>query len=142
MVTMGKNGVIEFSKAQLSSLVSTACDFLSTACMFSLTHHVVASTASGAFVGGAVNCAINYNWTFKGTCRTKKGVVCRYIIVWLGSMALNTAGTEWGVKLVRWLGLWTAQNLGLVMTVKAVVAVVVAVTWNFTTQKYYVYKKQ
>lgn len=138
---MGKNGVKEFSKAQVSSLVSTFCDFLSTAGVFSLTHHVVASTACGAFVGGAVNCAVNYCWTFKGTCRTKKGVVCRYIVVWLGSLALNTGGTEWGVKLVRYSGLWADQNLGLVMTVKAVVAVLVAVMWNFTIQKYYVYKK-
>ncbi|MCM1079551.1 MAG: GtrA family protein [Bacteroidales bacterium] len=138
---MGRNGVKEFSKAQVSSLLSTFCDFISTAGLFSLTRHVVASTAFGAFVGGAVNCAVNYYWTFRGTCRTKKGVVCRYVVVWLGSMALNTAGTEWGVRLVRYSGLWTDQDLGLVMMVKAVVAVIVAVAWNFTIQKYYVYKK-
>lgn len=141
MVVMGRNGVKEFSKAQVSSLLSTFCDFVATAGVFSLTHHVVASTALGAFTGGAVNCSINYCWTFKGTCRTKKGVLCRYVAVWLGSVMFNTAGTEWGVKLVRCSGLWTDQNLGLVMMVKAIVAVVVAVAWNFTTQKYYVYKK-
>lgn len=136
----------EFSKAQVSSLISTACDFMTTAVLFKLLEHVVISTASGAVVGGMVNCIINYTWTFKGSKRGKKGVVWRYALVWLGSIVLNTAGTEYGVKLVELLGNhlgngWS-QNLSLVLIVKAVVAIAVGVFWNFTMQKYFVYKKK
>lgn len=138
---MGHNGVVEFSKAQISSAVSTACDFLVTAIVFELFHHVVVSTASGAVIGGVVNCIINYCWTFSGTSRSKRGVVWRYLLVWTGSVLLNTYGTEITVKLVTHFVLSASQTLPLVMAVKAVIAVTVAVTWNFFMQKYYVYRK-
>lgn len=134
----------EFSKAQVSSLVSTGCDFVTTAAVFQMIHHVVASTASGAIVGGIVNCVINYVWTFRGSHRSKRSVMFRYLLVWTGSVLLNTAGTEWGVKAIQyasaWLGGGWQQNLSMVLVTKAVVAVMVAVFWNFTMQKYYVYR--
>lgn len=139
-------GLKEFAVAQMSSLLSTACDFITTAAVFALTQHVVGSTAAGAVMGGAVNCAVNYRWTFHGTTRSKRGVAWRYSLVWLGSVALNTTGTEWGVKLTHLL--WAALGEGLgrslttVLVVKAVVAVVTAVAWNFTMQKYFVYRKK
>lgn len=138
---MGRNGVIEFSKAQVSSSVSTACDFLVTAVVFELLQHVVASTASGAVVGGIVNCVINYCWTFRGTSRSKRGVMWRYLLVWTGSVLLNTYGTELSVKFITHLVQSASQTLPLVMGSKACIAVVVAVTWNFFMQKYYVYRK-
>lgn len=135
---MAKNGVKEFGKAQVSSAISTACDFMVTAILYELLHHVVASTAGGAIVGGICNCIINYRWTFHGTRRSKRGVVWRYLIVWCGSVILNTLGTEYGVKL---LDVWLNQNLAIVLSAKAIIAVAVAVTWNFFMQKYYVYRK-
>ena len=135
---MANKTAIEFGKAQVSSVISTACDFCTTAVLYELLRHVVASTAGGAIVGGIVNCVINYRWTFQGTSRTKRGVFWRYAMVWIGSVVLNTVGTEYGVKL---LDLWLSQNLGSVLLVKAVIAILVAVFWNFTLQKYYVYKK-
>lgn len=138
---MGRNGVIEFSKAQVSSAVSTACDFIVTAVVFELLQHVVASTATGAVVGGIVNCVINYCWTFRGTSRSKRGVMWRYLLVWTGSVLLNTYGTEMSVKLITHLVQSASQTLPLVMASKACIAVVVAVTWNFFMQKYYVYRK-
>lgn len=144
-MVMAKKGVIEFGKAQVSSLVSTACDFLVTAIVFRLAHHVVASTASGAISGGIVNCIINYCWTFRGTSRSKRGVVWRYLLVWAGSVFLNTVGTEYGVKAVRLLGdtldVDLSQTLGIVLIVKAIIATFVAIFWNFFMQKYYVYRK-
>lgn len=141
-----KNGVKEFGKAQVSSLVSTACDFIMTALIFELTRHVVGSTMAGAVTGGIVNCIINYLWTFRGTHRSKRGIFWRYIIVWIGSIVLNTTGTEYGVKGVALLGdaleVNLSQTLGILLIVKAIVAVVVAVCWNFFMQKYYVYPKK
>lgn len=142
---MAKSGVIEFGKAQISSLISTACDFLMTAFVFRLLHHVVASTAAGAVTGGIVNCIINYRWTFSGTSRSKQAVMWRYVLVWIGSVLLNTGGTEYGVKGVQLLGdalqVDLSQSLSIVLIVKAIVAVLVALLWNFLMQKYYVYRK-
>lgn len=135
---MGHNTVVEFIKAQLSSVVSTACDFCITALVYELLRHVVISTASGAVVGGLVNCCINYRWTFKGTSRGRMAIMWRYLLVWIGSVVLNTSGTEWAVKLAH---LWLDTNLSVVMVAKACVAVLVAVLWNFTMQKYFVYKR-
>lgn len=141
---MGKV-VKEFGKAQVSSLFSTAIDFLVTAVMYEISKHVVLSTAMGAVSGGIINCTTNYCWTFKGSTRTKSAIACSYALVWLGSIILNTAGTEWGVRL------WLSLNDGLeadmpagitcVLIVKAIVSILVAVFWNFMMQKYYVYKR-
>lgn len=139
---MGNNIIIEFSKAQVSSVVATACDFCTTAVIFNATRHVVLGTASGAIVGGIVNCIINYCWTFYGSNRSRFSVFRRYLIVWLGSILLNTYGTEWGVKLVQHLWLAGNQSLALVMCTKAAVAIMVAIFWNFLLQKYFVYKRK
>ena len=142
---MKKDGVIEFSKAQISSLISTVCDFAMTTLVFEIIHHVVGSTVAGSMAGGITNCFINYRWTFTGTKRSKKGVIWRYLLVWAGSVILNTTATEYGVKAVRFFAeLWAielGQPLSLVLIVKAVAAVLVAIFWNFTMQKYYVYRK-
>lgn len=132
---MRKTLLKEFGKAQVSSLVSAAFDFLTTAITFHLTDHVAASTAAGAIVGGIINCTINYKWTFHGTTRNKKGIAWRYLLVWIGSILLNTFGTEWAVKAIN------HQSLGIVMTARVVVAALVAVGWNFTLQRHFVYKR-
>lgn len=141
---MNRGSVKQFGMAQMSSLASTGCDFLVSAMVYMLTEHVVLSTAAGAVCGGAANCAINYRWTFHGTSRSKRGVAWRYALVWIGSVVLNTTGTEYGVKLANllWaaLGDTLARGLTTMLAVKAVVAVTTAVAWNFTMQKYYVYK--
>lgn len=143
---MTRGLVKEFGKAQVSSLIATSFDFGVTAIVFRLLDHVVASTASGAIAGGIVNCVINYVWTFKGSQRSKTSVALRYVVVWTGSVLLNTFGTEFGVKAVTRIGSLLGndcvQNLTLVLTVKAVVAVLVAVLWNFTMQKLFVYRKR
>ena len=126
-------------------MISTFADFVMTATIFSIAAHVVLSTAAGAVTGGVVNCIINYRWTFNGTTRSKRSVALRYALVWIGSVILNTAGTEWGVKAVNALcgngAGHTQTQLTLVLTVKAATAVLVAVFWNFLMQKHYVYRK-
>ena len=125
-----------FGKAQVSAAVATGCDFLTSYVAYTLLRHVAIGTAMGAVTGGIVNCTINYLWTFRGTPRSKRSVVWRYILVWLGSVVLNTVGTEFAVKLCT---LWTNTSVSLAMTAKAVVAIVVGVAWNYTMQRRFVY---
>lgn len=133
------NIISEFVKAQCSSLAATIVDFLLTAVLFQLAglNHVL-STFLGSVTGGAVNCVVNYKWTFRGDLPSKKWVALKYCIVWAGSIYLNTYGTAVGVD---YFTKDATTELHTVMIVKAVVAILVAIFWNFTMQKYFVYRK-
>ncbi len=136
---MKRNTVCEFGKAQVSSVVSTLVDFAVTSLLFQVFNvYYVCSTFVGSVVGGATNCIINDRWTFKGSNRSKSSVAARYLLVWIGSIVLNTCGTAIGVRLVTE---WETTGLDTLLIVKAVVAVIVAVFWNFLMQKHYVYRK-
>lgn len=135
---MHRKGLIELCKAQVSAGLATLSDFLTTAFVFQLSRQVMASTAAGAVIGGILNCCINYRWVFKGTERSKMAVAWRYLLVWIGSILLNTFGTDYAVKLC---GEWLPKELTMVIICKAIVAIFVAICWNFAMQKYFVYKK-
>lgn len=122
----------------MSSLIATTTDFLTTAILFRALgwNHIVA-TFLGAICGGIVNCSMNYRWTFRGTSRTKRSVAMRYLIVWGGSILLNT----WGVAMLTWiLKPYYGINLDTLVGSKVVVALLVAVCWNFVLQKRWVFK--
>lgn len=133
------NIVAEFLKAQFTSVTATVIDFMLTAVLFQFAgvNHVL-STFTGSVAGGVVNCVLNYRWTFQGDRPSKKWVALKYSMVWIGSILLNTYGTAIGVKLFSDAG---RVELSTVMSVKVVVAILVAVFWNFAMQKYFVYKK-
>lgn len=99
----------------------------------------VIANVIGAISGGGVNCIINYNWAFKGTEQRKRTVFHRYIMVWLGSIFLNTAGTTLLANIMSHDG--TPKQFGTVMESKTIVAIIVAIFWNFLMQKKFVYKR-
>lgn len=135
---MNRKNIIEFGRAQVSSAIATASDFLTTAIVFHLTAHVMMSAAIGATTGGIVNCAINYKWTFPGAQRGKKTIAWRFLLVWAFSLILNTFGTDYAVALYEWIA---PRNLTAVMMCRVVVAVSVALLWNFPMQKKFVFGK-
>lgn len=121
----------QFLKAQLSAQVSTLADFALTLVLSYLCGmYYVCATCLGAVFGGVVNCSINYRWVFGGSHRGKVSVAFRYLWVWLVSIALNTCGV--------WL-LTDYLHITFILS-KVLVAVIVAVCWNYLMQKYYVYK--
>lgn len=128
--------IAQFLKAQLSSVLATAADFAVTALLFRLCglHHTW-STLIGSVTGGVVNCVINYEWTFRTGSRSKSGVALRYIVVWVGSIVLNTCLTTVSVEALR-----RVIDLKTLMSAKAVMAVLVALLWNFPMQKYFVFR--
>lgn len=132
--------ITEFCKAQISSLAATLVDFALTVSLFQFVDvYYVWSTFLGAVAGGVTNCVINYKWTFSGNGRSKRDVAVRYGFVWVGSILLNTWGTAIGARV---LSGETGMGLDSVLLSKVIVAVLVAVLWNFLMQKYFVYKKQ
>lgn len=135
-----KRLLAQFSKAQISSFIATMCDFSLTAFLFQYCSvHYAISTFFGAVFGGMTNCTINYKWTFKHSSSNKKTIVYRYILVWIGSLLLNTGGTSLCTHMLSTI---KETDLNILMASKITVSVFVAVFWNFTMQKNYVYRKK
>lgn len=125
-----KNTVVTFSKAQCSAWIASAVDFsitvlLAHACGLWYAY----ATFIGAVSGGMTNCAINYKWVFHAFGMKKKYVAVRYAIVWCGSILLNTFGTYLLTEFSR-------QNF---LLSKILVAVLVAVFWNYQLQSNFVF---
>lgn len=89
------------------------------------------ATFAGALCGEMINCGINYRWVFHAKGEKKKRILWRYSLVWLTSIALNTAGTFFTTE---------ATNLNY-LTSKITVAMLVSVCWNYQMQRLFVFKK-
>ena len=82
-----KGGIFMFIRAQFSSQVASATDFLVTILLVKLFRiYYVYATFTGSVCGGIVNCIINYKWTFKSKECKKRHVIVKYLLVWIGSI--------------------------------------------------------
>lgn len=137
---------MQLLKALCSAQFATIVDFAVTVLLSSFlgVYYVIATTI-GAVTGGVTNCMTNYRWVFPGSNRKKVDLAVRYTLVWCVSMGLNVLGTYALTEMLR--------NSSFVQTVflnhtdqvyiiaKLVVAIAVAVTWNYQMQKMFVYSK-
>ena len=120
-----------FGKAQLTAQVATLADFSLSLLLASVAGmHYLSASFIGALAGGIVNCCMNYRWVFHTNDVKKKNVAVKYMLVWCGSIVLNTLGTF----------LLTELSGQYFIYAKAVVAVLVAVCWNYQLQRSFVYK--
>ena len=121
-----------FCKAQCSAQLATLADF----CLSWLLADVLGlwyllASFMGALTGGVLNGVFNYRWVFDGTGElNKRSVAVKYLMVWAGSILLNTLGTYGLTE-------WSGRHF---MIAKAAVAVCVAVLWNYQMQRLYVYR--
>lgn len=120
-----------FGKAQLTAQVATLTDFtLSYVLAEWCGLWYLCATFLGNVSGGVVNCAMNYRWVFNAEELKKGSVAWKYMIVWTGSIVLNTLGTY----------ALTELSSQYFMFAKVVVAVFVAIFWNYQLQRLFVYK--
>lgn len=125
-----KREIWTFCKAQMTAQVATLVDFSVSLLLVEVAGlYYVTATLLGAFSGGVVNCQMNYRWVFQTDGLKKKNVAAKYLIVWVGSIVLNTLGTYALTEL-------SGQYF---LIAKAVVAVIVAVLWNYQLQRRFVY---
>ena len=130
---MGKvrEEVMKFTKAQASAIIATTVDFLLSLFAYEVCGiNYVVSSFIGALSSGIVNCVVNYRWVFGSDGQQKRYVALKYLIVWTGSIVLNTAGTYLLTELTGSYFIWS----------KAVVSVVVAFLWNYQMQRFFVYR--
>ena len=92
----------------------------------------VAATFIGAVTGGIVNCMLNYRWVFGSDGQKKRYVALKYLLVWTGSILLNTAGTY----------VLTELSGHYFVIAKAIVSVAVALLWNYQMQRFFVYRNK
>ncbi|TSD66506.1 GtrA family protein [Inquilinus sp. KBS0705] len=119
-----------FVKAQASSIIATIFDFLTTiVCKeFFYLWYVIASLI-GTISGGVTNFALGRVWVFKSKDETIPKQVIKYMAVWLGNLALTTAGV---FLVTHYIGLSYIIS-------KALVSVVVGVSYNYFLQKRFVF---
>lgn len=102
------------------------------------------STATGALVGGIFNCIINYRFTFHSRGVDWRAVITKFMFVWVGSLLLNSFGTQFIYYLIReWHWLVATVGLGndaIFLTARLFVSLVVSLAWNFLLQRNFVFR--
>lgn len=123
--------MITFTKAQIASILATGVDFGIT---FLLLHFFgvpgVAGGATGTVCGGMTHFVISRNWVFRAQAGKWRAQLNRYVLVWTGNLLLNVSGLWF---LIHYAGMKA-------MPAKVIVAVTVAVCYNFVLQKRFVFK--
>ena len=99
--------------------------------------------AVGAVLGGAVNCVLCYRYTFHAQGCPWKAVIIKYALVWLGSLFLNSAGTQFVYYLIQdwhYLESMGFQPDGYYAAARVFVSLLVGWFWNFGLQRFFVFR--
>jgi hypothetical protein len=133
-----------FLRSGFSSQSSGILDMLTGFALFALVGLPVwLATAIGAVAGGVLNCVLNYRFTFRATNCPWKAVIIKYIIIWCGSMILNSGGTEalyYTLSRWHWLDSIGFKPDGYYAAARLIVSILVSWFWNFLMQRYFVYR--
>lgn len=130
-------------KALLSSFISAVADFGISFVVFAIGDcSSGVSAACGAISGGIVNCTLNYKWTFKLSGVRIDYLITRYVLVWAGSLTLNSYGTEFVADLFMSSDILDFYGISRNMRFSAarlLVSAVVSVFWNLQLQRRFVF---
>lgn len=138
------NVVFTFVRSSISSQISSWTDMAVSFAMFKWVLGIAwLSTAIGAICGGIVNCIIGYKFTYHADGVSKRAVGVKFAMVWLGSLILNSSGTE---LLTRLLESWTwLESIGFsadgcFAAARLIISLVVSLAWNFVLQRHFVFR--
>jgi putative flippase GtrA len=127
---MSQNSLNTFSKAQFSSIISTLADYSITWILTSVIGFwYVISSFTGSAIGGATNFVINRHWVFKTANNQRIIEIFRYLIVWTGSILLNTLCVYLFTDILRIYYLFS----------KVITSVFIGVFFNYYFQNTYVF---
>lgn len=125
-------GIKEFLKAQLSAFVGGLFDFgIYTLCYSLLGVSASFSNVISGGLGAVVNFTINRYWSFASSDQPIGSQLWKFVLVVIGSILLKSTGIYYLVDILSYNFL-----LG-----KVVVEILVSIGFNFTLQKYWVFKK-
>jgi len=119
-----------FFRAQASSLIATLVDFFTTLILVELfMQHYLMASVLGAIAGAVTNFMINRQWAFNATEESVRKQSMRYVLVWTGSLMLNTSG----LYLLTYF-----LNIKYIIS-KIIVSLIVGIGFNYVLQKKYVF---
>lgn len=122
----------EFLKAQLSAFVGGMTDLgIYSFCYKILSISAPVSNALSGSLGAVVNFVINRYWSFGNTKTSVGSQLWKFVIVVIGSITLKSIGIYYFVDLWKWHFILS----------KLIVEIVVSLGFNYTLQKYWVFKK-
>jgi len=101
------------------------------------------SAAIGAIIGGVINCYVNFHFTFHVHDYSWKAIIVKYTIVWIGSVLLNSFGTQTLYYLLQkwhWLETIGFKPDGYYTAARLAVSGAVSLFWNLLLQAKFVYK--
>ncbi len=101
------------------------------------------AAAMGAVVGGIINCYVNFHFTFHCRDISWKAIIVKYVMVWVGSLLLNSFGTEGLYALLsrwQWLESIGFKPDGYYAAARLAVSGIVSLFWNLLLQARFVYK--
>lgn len=119
-----------FLRFQFTALMATCVDFLVTILLKeNLTTNYSLAVAGGASSGACAAFIINRYWVFKSFEKNPISQAIRYILVALGSIVLNTAGTY----------LLTESAHSPYLVSKAIIALILGLTYSYYFSKRFVF---
>lgn len=138
------NVFFTFLRSTVSSQICSWTDMLLSFVLYAWVNlYPWLATALGAVVGGILNCIIGYRFTFHADGVSKKAVMVKFAMVWLGSVILNSWGTD---ALFHLLSRWTwLESIGFrpdgyFAAARLSVSLAVSLAWNFLLQRSFVYR--
>lgn len=138
------NVVFTFIRSTISSQISSWTDMAVSFVMYDWILHIAwVSTAIGAICGGIVNCIIGYKFTYRADGVSKRAVGVKFALVWLGSLILNSGGTELVTRLLEswtWLKTIGFTSGGCFAAARLFISLVVSLAWNFVLQRHFVFR--
>lgn len=121
----------EFIKFNTTSIIATLVDFLVFVFLIKIIGvYYIYSTIIGAICGGITSFYLNRNWVFEIQKKDLKIQVIKFVLTWIGSITFNTLGLYVLIDIFK---------VGKVLS-KIIVGISVGVLYNYTINKYYVFK--
>jgi putative flippase GtrA len=121
----------DFLKLQISSILGSALDYLSTIVLAECVHFwYLTANLTGNLLGGSFQFFINRIWTFKKSDGNLKDQAAKFILVFAGNILLSAAGVYL---------LTSCYHIDYLLS-KTLVSVLLGLTYNYFFQKKFVFK--
>ncbi len=120
-----------FLRAQATSVAGSAVDFLATFLLVSVFHiWYVPATITGNVLGGITQFSLARTWAFHAEREPIPNQVLKYLLVWLGNIALSAVGIY---LLTEFLHLHYIVS-------KLIISLILGLTYNYLLQKHFVFR--
>ena len=122
--------MLTFLKANIASLLASACDYLITITaveFFSV--NVVVAGILGTICGGIIHFIMGRHWVFRAGKVKVTGQAKKYVLTWIGNLLLNGTG----------MYVFTKLGVNYIVT-KVATSLLIGWTYNYPLQRWYVFK--